>query len=85
MSQFWRNLRVMLPSSKKSSSALFLDTQFSFDIKNNGNGAQTYDVSLISPAGWDLGFDKIGPFEGSAYGSTGTLVKGDSVSIERND
>ena len=24
----------------------------------------------------------IGPFEGSVYGSTGTLVKGDSVSIE---
>ena len=73
--------QVILPSEEIMVSS-FSDTKFSFDIKNNGNGAQTYDVSLISPAGWDLGFDKIGPFEGSVYGSTGTLVKGDSVSIE---
>lgn len=72
--------QILLPSSEIIVNSIS-NTQFSFDIKNNGNGAQTYDVSLISPAGWDLGFDKIGPFEGSEYGSTGTLVKGDSVSI----
>ncbi len=73
--------QILLPSSEIIVSSID-NTKFSFDIKNNGNGAQTYDVSLISPAGWNLGFDKIGPFEGSVYGSTGTLAKGDTVTID---
>jgi uncharacterized membrane protein len=73
--------QVILPSSEIFVSSL-TDTQFSFDIKNNGNGAQTYDVSLISPAGWNLGFDDIGAFAGSSSGSTGTLMKNDRVNID---
>jgi len=73
--------QVILPSSEIFVSSL-TDTKFSFEIKNNGNGAQTYDVSLISPAGWNLGFDDIGPFSGSKAGSTGTLMKEDKVNID---
>jgi len=73
--------RIILPSTEVIVSS-FDNTHFSFEIKNNGNGAQTYDVTLLSPAGWNIGFDEIGPFDGSQYGSTGTLVKGDSAFID---
>jgi subtilisin family serine protease/uncharacterized membrane protein len=73
--------QVILPSNEIFVSSL-IDTKFSFGIKNNGNGAQTYDISLISPAGWNLGFDDIGPFPGSNRGSSGTLMKEDTVSID---
>ncbi len=44
-------------------------------VFNEGNGAQTYDVELVSPAGWHLGLDTLGAFAGSSHGSTGTLAK----------
>ena len=59
----------------------FENTNLEVEIRNQGNGAQTYDVELVSPAGWDLGFDDIGPFPGSAEGSTGTLSKEGSISV----
>ena len=49
-------------------------------IRDRGNGAQTYDVELLSPAGWDVGFDELGPFPGSSQGSTGTMLKGATIS-----
>ena len=51
-------------------------------IINDGNGAQSYDVELVSPAGWHLGLDSIGTFEGSSHGSTGTLQKGSSKTVD---
>ncbi|MDP6662293.1 MAG: S8 family serine peptidase [Candidatus Thalassarchaeaceae archaeon] len=59
----------------------FENTNLEIEIRNQGNGAQTYDVELVSPAGWDLGFDDIGPFPGSAEGSTGTLSKEASIQV----
>ena len=58
----------------------FETTNLSLDITNMGNGAQTYDVELLSPAGWDVGFDELGPFPGSSQGSTGTMLKGATIS-----
>ena len=55
-------------------------TNISLDITNLGNGAQTYDVELISPAGWEVGFDELGPFPGSNQGSTGTMAKDATIS-----
>ena len=51
-------------------------------IVNQGNGAQSFDVELVSPAGWHLGLDSIGTFEGSSHGSTGTLQKGSSKTVD---
>ena len=50
-------------------------TELQILVFNEGNGAQTYDVELVSPAGWHLGFDTIGAFAGSSHGSTGTMAK----------
>ena len=50
-------------------------THTQISVVNGGNGAQSYDVELVSPAGWHLGLDDIGAFEGSSHGSTGTLQK----------
>ena len=44
-------------------------------VFNEGNGAQSYDVELVSPSGWHLGLDSLGTFSGSSHGSTGTLAK----------
>ncbi|MBL11883.1 MAG: hypothetical protein CMB46_03630 [Euryarchaeota archaeon] len=52
-----------------------LPTNTQISVINGGNGAQSYDVELVSPAGWHLGLDDIGAFEGSSHGSTGTLQK----------
>ena len=49
---------------------------------NEGNGAQTYDVELVSPAGWHLGLDNLGAFAGSSHGSTGTLAKGAGRAVD---
>jgi uncharacterized membrane protein len=54
-------------------------TNTSVVIHNLGNGAQTYDIEMSSPAGWDVGFLELGPFQGSRQGSTGTLSKGGSI------
>jgi len=50
-------------------------TQLQILVFNEGNGAQSYDVELISPSGWHLGLDSLGAFAGSSHGSTGTLAK----------
>ena len=55
-------------------------TNTSVEIHNLGNGAQTYDIEMTSPAGWDVGLLELGPFQGSRQGSTGTLSKGGSIS-----
>ena len=52
-----------------------VQTHTQISVVNGGNGAQSYDVELVSPAGWHLGLDDIGAFEGSSHGSTGTLQK----------
>ena len=57
-------------------------TQLQVFVTNEGNGPQTYDVELSSPAGWHLGLDTLGAFEGSSHGSTGTLAVGESRSID---
>ncbi|HJL54605.1 MAG TPA: S8 family serine peptidase [Candidatus Thalassarchaeaceae archaeon] len=72
---------VTLPGESISVDS-FETTNVEIEIWNQGNGAQTYDVELASPAGWDLGFDDIGSFPGSAEGSTGTLSKEASIPVE---
>ena len=52
-----------------------VQTHTQISVVNGGKGAQSYDVELVSPAGWHLGLDDIGAFEGSSHGSTGTLQK----------
>tara|TARA_B100001175_G_scaffold317929_1_gene337728 strand:+ start:5058 stop:9542 length:4485 start_codon:yes stop_codon:yes gene_type:complete len=60
----------------------FDSTSTQITIVNDGNGAQSYDVELVSPAGWHLGLDSIGTFEGSSHGSTGTLQKDSSRTVD---
>ena len=60
----------------------FEATNTQITVLNEGNGAQSYDVELVSPAGWHLGLDSIGAFEGSSHGSTGTLQKQSSKTID---
>ena len=57
----------------------FDPTNTSVEVHNRGNGAQTYDIQLLSPAGWDVGLLDLGPFQGSRQGSTGTLIKDGSI------
>ena len=57
-------------------------TNVQFFVTNLGNGPQTYDVELISPAGWNLGLDYLGTFAGSSHGSTGTLSVGEQRAID---
>jgi|TARA_B100000959_G_scaffold58770_1_gene61574 uncharacterized membrane protein len=61
-------------------------TELQILIFNEGNGAQAYDVELVSPAGWHLGFDTLGAFAGSSHGSTGTMARdaGRTVDITIN-
>ncbi len=59
-----------------------LPTSTQISVVNGGNGAQSYDVELVSPAGWHLGLDDIGAFEGSSHGSTGTLQKDSNKIID---
>jgi len=54
-------------------------TNTSVEIHNFGNGAQTYDIEMSSPAGWEIGLLDLGPFQGSKQGSTGTLAKDGSI------
>jgi len=72
---------VTLPSDSVGVDS-FEITELTVGISNRGNGAQTYDVELVSPAGWEVGFDDLGPFPGSNQGSTGTLAKDGSVSAD---
>ncbi|MBI88362.1 MAG: hypothetical protein CMB67_04990 [Euryarchaeota archaeon] len=57
----------------------FNTTNTSVAIYNRGNGAQTYDIEVQSPAGWQLGFLDLGTFQGSNQGSTGTLSEDGSI------
>jgi len=72
---------VTLPSTEVQVDS-FGVTNTSVEIHNLGNGAQTYDIEMSSPAGWDAGFLDLGPFQGSRQGSTGTLDKGGSISAD---
>lgn len=70
---------LLLPSETISVDS-FEISRFDFDLINLGNGAQAYDLELISPAGWKLGFDEIGASPGSSRGSTGIMSKGGTIS-----
>ena len=69
---------VTLPSSEIQVDSHEV-TNTSVEILNLGNGAQTYDIEMQSPAGWEVGLLDLGPFQGSKQGSTGTLTKGGSI------
>ena len=72
---------ILIPPSQIKVNPL-VSTPLQIQIKNDGNGPQTYDVELISPSGWSLGLDSIGSFAGSTHGSTGSLDKGESRTID---
>ena len=57
-------------------------TQLEILVFNVGNGAQGFDVELVSPSGWHLGLDTLGTFSGSSHGSTGTVAKEAGKPIE---
>ena len=57
-------------------------TQLEILVFNVGNGAQGFDVELVSPSGWHLGLDTLGTFSGSSHGSTGTVAKDAGKPIE---
>ena len=65
---------IVMPSEQFLVSPLE-PTELQILVFNEGNGAQTYDVELVSPAGWHLGLDTLGAFTGSSHGSTGTMAK----------
>ena len=69
---------VTLPSAEIQVDSLGV-TNTTLEIHNFGNGAQTYDIEMSSPAGWNVGLLDLGPFQGSLQGSTGTLSKGGSI------
>jgi len=69
---------VTLPSAEIQVDSLEV-TNTTLEIHNFGNGAQTYDIEMSSPAGWSVGLLDLGPFQGSRQGSTGTLSKGGSI------
>ncbi len=75
------NANIIIPPSQIKVNPL-VSTPLQIQIKNDGNGPQTYDVELISPSGWSLGLDSIGSFAGSSHGSTGSLAKGESRTID---
>ena len=66
---------------RQSGSTHFHSTNTTVNLFNRGNGAQTYDIELFPPAGWDVGLIDLGPFLGSRQGSSGTLEKDDSISV----
>ena len=72
---------ILLPPGQVKVNPL-VSTPLQIEVKNEGNGPQTYDVELISPSGWSLGLDSIGSFAGSSHGSTGSLDKGETRVID---
>ena len=72
---------ILIPPSQIKVNPL-VSTPLQIQVKNDGNGPQTYDVELISPSGWSLGRDSIGSFVGSTHGSTGSLDKGESRIVD---
>jgi len=72
---------ILLPPGQVKVNPL-VSTPLQIEVKNEGNGPQTYDVELISPSGWSLGLDSIGSFAGSSHGSTGSLDKGETRIID---
>ena len=75
------NADILIPSGQIKVNPL-VSTPLQIQIKNDGNGPQTYDVEMISPSGWSLGLDSIGSFAGSSHGSTGSLAKGETRTID---
>jgi len=75
------NAEILIPSGQIKVNPID-PTSLQIQIKNEGNGPQTYDVEMISPSGWSLGLDSIGSFAGSSHGSTGSLAKGETRMID---
>jgi uncharacterized membrane protein len=75
------NADILLPPGQIKVNPL-VSTPLQIEVKNEGNGPQTYDVELISPSGWSLGLDSIGSFAGSSHGSTGSLDRGETRIID---
>ena len=72
---------IMMPGEQFLVSPLE-STELQILVFNEGNGAQAYDVELVSPAGWHLGFDTLGAFAGSSHGSTGTMARDSGRTID---
>ena len=60
----------------------FEPTEAYLQLSNEGNGPQTYDLALESPAGWRATLDNLGTFVDSTHGSTGTLGQGSTRQID---
>lgn len=75
------NADILIPPGQIKVNPL-VSTPLQIQVKNEGNGPQTYDIELVSPSGWSLGLDTMGSFAGSSHGSTGSLDKGETRIIE---
>lgn len=60
----------------------FEPTEAYLQLSNEGNGPQTYDLALESPAGWRATLDNLGTFVDSTHGSTGILGQGNTRQID---
>ena len=49
------------------------DTSFNVTMYNEGNGPQGWDLDLLSPTGWHLGFDSLGSMAGTPSASSGYI------------
>ena len=75
------NADILIPPGQIKVNPL-VSTPLQIQVKNEGNGPQTYDIELVSPSGWSLGLDTMGSFAGSSHGSTGSLEKGETRVID---
>ena len=75
------NADILIPPGQIKVNPL-VSTPLQIQLKNEGNGPQTYDIELVSPSGWSLGLDTMGSFAGSSHGSTGSLDKGETRIID---
>ncbi len=48
-------------------------TSFDVTMYNEGNGPQGWDLDLLAPAGWHLGFDSLGSMPGTPSASSGYI------------
>ncbi|MDP6742300.1 MAG: S8 family serine peptidase [Candidatus Thalassarchaeaceae archaeon] len=49
------------------------DTSFDVTMYNEGNGPQGWDLDLLAPSGWHLGFDSLGSMAGTPSASSGYI------------
>ena len=52
------------------------NTSFDITMYNEGNGPQGWDLDLLAPAGWHLGFDNLGSIAGTPSASSGYIQTG---------